>query len=381
MENFAACATTMRTKFPGAWSVAICATPACQGLVPVLAWALPRKRAGRGVNSVAKVARSVQAIICGLLLLLLAACNTGPQSANSPARISQKEISGKRLQQLLVPKQVITGGLLATLDVHGLPVPGEARGFSTLIFPSALASSGSDLYIADSGARKIYRFNTAMQVMGVVSGETVLPWTRIQVGMDRSLYVLDTAQRVIRRHPPGGQPVHTMGDPSAMASLDSFVIKEGDEIIASDNLNRRLLMFNALGGPGWPVSTPAIESGLPSLGAMASAGRAIYAIDSGCPCVVVLDDSGQVSGQIGRGELVQPQELAADRMGHIFVSDQGNRTLKVFLRGKLIANYAASTLQFLEITALAVEGDTLYVADGPASKVLAFHIQTPFEQQ
>ena len=381
MGNFAACATTMRTKLPGALNVVICATQVYPGSPPVLAWALPRKQAGHGVNSVAKVERSVRAIIFGLLVLLLAACNTGHKPANSPAKLSQKDIAQQRLQQLLVPKQVINGGLLATLDVHGLPVPGEARGFTTFIFPSALASRGSDLYIADSGARKLYRFNTAMQVMGVVSGETVLPWTRIQVGMDRSLYVLDTAQRVIRHYPPGGQPVHTMGDPSAMASLDSFVIKEGDEIIASDNLNRRLLMFNSLGGPGWPISTPAIESGLPSLGAMVSAGRAIYAIDSGCPCIVALDDSGQVAGQIGRGELVQPQELAADRLGHIFVSDQGDRTLKVFLRGKLIANYAASALQFMEITALAVEGDTLYVADGPASKVLAFHIQTPIEQQ
>lgn len=376
MENFAACATTMKTKLPGALNVAICATQACQGLLRVSVWALPRKQAARGVNSLAKNHPGFRVITCCLLLLLLTAC-MGNKPATSPAL---KEIASKQLRELLVPKQIINGGFLAKLDVNGLPVPGETGGFAPLVFPSALASRGTDLYIADSGARKLYRFNTAMQVMGEISGETILPWTRLQVGADQSLYVLDTTQGIIRRYPPQGQPVHVLGEQSAMTSLDSFVITEGGEIIASDNLNRRLLTFNALGGPGWPVTSPAIESGVPVLAAMASAGNSVYAIDSRCACVLALDDAGQVAGVIGRGELVQPQELAVDRSGHIFVSDQGNRMLKVFLHGKLIASYAASSLQFTEITALAVEGDTLYIADGPASKVLAFRIQTPVQK-
>lgn len=376
MENFAACATTMKTKLPGALNVAICATQACRGLPQVSVWALPRKQAARGVNSLAKSSPVLRVITCCLAALLLTAC-MGNKPVSSPAL---KEIANKQLHELLVPKQVITGGFLAKLDVHGLPVTGTTSGFVPFVFPSALASRGTDLYIADSGARKLYRFNTAMQVMGEIPGEMILPWTRLQVGADQSLYVLDTTQGIIRRYPPQGQPIHILGDQSAMARLDSFVIKEGGEIIASDNLNRRLLTFSPLGGPGWPVISPAMESGLPVLGAMASAGNVIYAIDSGCPCVLVLDNAGQVEGMIGRGELVQPQELAVDRSGHIFVSDQGNRMLKVFLHGKLLASYAASSLHFTEITALAVEDDTLYIADGAASKVLAFRIQTPVQK-
>ena len=145
-------------------------------------------------------------------------------------------------------------------------------------------------------------------------------------------------------------------------------------IIASDNLNRRLLVFNPLGGAGWSIGQ---GDELPSLGAMAGDGRAVYAIDNGCACIVVMDEAGRVSGRIGQGELIQPRELAADRHGHIFVSDGGNRSLKVFLRGKLLASYGAQALRFTEISALAVDGDTLYLADGPGSQVLTFRIQAP----
>ena len=211
----------------------------------------------------------------------------------------------------------------------------------------------------------------------VVPGEEVLPWTRVQVGPDRSLYVLDPARAVIRRHPPGGQPPRILGDPLAIGSLDGFVIDENvGGIIASDNLNHRLLVFNPLGGAGWSIGQ---GDELPSLGAMAGDGRAVYAIDNGCACIVAMDEAGRVSGRIGQGELVQPRELAADRHGHIFVSDGGNRSLKVFLRGKLLASYGAQALRFTEISALAVDEDTLYLADGPGSQVLTFRIQTPIE--
>ena len=323
----------------------------------------------RAVSSLRGVRQVALAAVCGVLVISLTACATGSGRGSAKA-VGEIEKSG-----LLSLKQIIPGGWLTTLDANGFPVAGAAQGFSPLVFPSALAVRDPDLYIADSGARKLYRFDTATQAMSVVSGEDVLPWTRVQVGSDRSLYVLDSARAAIRRYPPGGQPALILGDPLAIASLDSFVIDENvGGIIASDNLNRRLLVFNPLGGAGWSIGQ---GDELPSLGAMAGDGRAVYAIDNGCACIVVMDEAGRVSGRIGQGELVQPRELAADRHGHIFVSDGRNRSLKVFLRGKLLVEYGAQTLHFTEISALAVDEDTLYLADGPGSQVLAFRIQAP----
>ena len=329
----------------------------------------------RAISSLRGVRQVALAAVCGVLAMSLTACATGSATKGSEQAQPVGEIKKPtRKPELLVLKQIISGGwLVAGLDANGLPLAGAAQGFSALVLPSALAVRDPDLYIADSGARKLYRFDTAMQVMSVVPGEDVLPWIRVQVGLDRSLYVLDPARGVIRRHPPGGQPPRILGDSLAIGSLEGFVIDENvGGIIASDNLNRRLLVFNPLGGAGWPIDQT-VE--LPSLGAMAGDGRTVYAIDNGCACIVALDEAGRVSGRIGQGELVQPRELAADRHGHIFVSDAGNRSLKVFLRGKLLANYGAQTLHFTEISALAVDEDTLYLADGPGSQVLAFRIQ------
>ncbi len=284
-----------------------------------------------------------------------------------------------RKQEFLVLKQTISGGQLAArLDANGLPLAGATTGFSPLVYPSAIAVRGTDLYIADSGARKLYRYDTDMQIMSVVPGEDAWPWTQMQVGADRSLFVLDSARAVIRHYPLSEQQPRILGDPLVAASLDGFVVDEHlGGIVASDNLNHRLLTFNPLGGAGWSIGQAAE---LPSLGDMASDGRIVYAIDNGCACIVAMDEAGRVHGRIGRGELTQPRELAADRYGHIFVYDAATRTLKVFLRGKMVASFGTQALHCTEISALAVDEDMLYIADGPGAQVLAFLIQTPIEE-
>lgn len=341
----------------------------------------------RVVNGLREAQPLALSTICGLLAISLMACSTvtGTKSPETNGAEETPRVGGikkpPRKQELLVLKQIVMGGhLSARLDPNGLPLAGETRGFSALIFPSALAVRNPDLYIADSGARKLYHLDTATQAMSVVPGEDVLPWTRMQAGPDRSLYVLDPARAGIRRYPPGGGTSRVLGDPLAAASLGSFVIdNHTGGIVASDNLNHRLLVFNPLGGAGWPVGAQAAESELPLLGAMASDGRSMYAIDNSCTCIAAMDISGRISARIGQGMLVQPQELAVGRHGHIFVSDSGNRAVKVFLHGNLVANYGAQALHFTEVSALAVDEDTLYIADGPGSRVLAFHIQASFE--
>ena len=313
---------------------------------------------------------------CALLAIALTACATDPQAKNTDPAQRAKQTAAQA-QELLVPWQTVTGGLLAAggVDANGFPLPGAMQGYAALVFPSALAARGDDLYIADSGARKLYRFDAAFQLMIQVPGVEAMPWTRMQVGPDQSLYVLDAARASILHYTRGMQPLQTLGDPSVTASLDGFVV-DGllGRIVASDRLGQRLVMFNPLGGAAWPMEH-AGEGEFTSLGALTGAGRALYAIDSVCTCIVSLDETGRILVRIGKGELAQPQALAADRHGHIFVADAADRTLKVFLRGDLAASYSTHKLGLIEISALAVDEDTLYIADGPGARVLSFRIQ------
>lgn len=284
--------------------------------------------------------------------------------------------------RVLVPWQVITGGRLATkLDDNGFPLPGESQGFLAFTFPSSLAVRGSDLYVADSGARKVFRFDSALQVLSVVPGIDAASWTRLQVGLDQSLFVLDAGSSTVLHFNRGGQLLETLSDPQAAANLAEFVVDDlSGQVVASDRRSRRLVVINPLGWAKRPLNI-AGEGALMSLGALASTGRSMYAIDKGCSCVVAIDEEGQVRERIGQGTLVQPHALAIDHYGQIFVADGFNHTLRVYLRGELIASYEARKLHITEFSALAVDEGAFYVADGPGGQVVTFHIRPPSERR
>ncbi len=312
------------------------------------------------------------ATITLLPAVLLAVCVQGAWAAPEAARHAGKPASAR--QEVLIPLQAITGGRLAVrLDANGFPLPDALQGFTSLIFPSALAVRGTDLYIADIGARKVYRFDIALQVLSVVPDVVAMPWTRLQVGADQSLFVLDAGRSVILRYGRGGQALQTLADPLITARLSEFALDEPfDQIVASDPLNQRLVVIRPLGQTARPLTLRPVAPG-----ALTVASRRVYALDMGCACIAVMNEEGQVLDHIGQGMLTQPRALAIDRHEYIFVIDGADRTLKIFLHGDLAAAYPAHALGMTEISALAMDEGTLYLADGPGSRVLSFRIQPP----
>ena len=378
MGNFVACATT--TRLHGAWIVVIhvirvypVSLPPLNVMNPLVAPVFYKVNALRIVAGLT---------VCTVLTMALAACtaighDTKPAKLKDAAQKNQREFGG-----LLVPWQTITGGwLTAKLDQQGFPLPGSPQGFASLIAPSALAVRGADLYIADSGSRKLYRVDTATQSMSLMPGIEVLPWTQIQLGFDHSLYVLDSKRQTILHFTRGMQPLPTLGNFGVgSVSLKSFVLDASlGQVVASDSISRRLVLFSPLGGPPQLLDTS--TNGFRAMGALATDGRIIYALDSACFCIAVMDDTGRFSERIGEGVLAQPRALAADRYGHIFVADNFDRTLKIFKRGTLYASYKAQTLGLIEISALAVDEDVIYIADAAGSRVISLRIQTPMGGQ
>lgn len=303
----------------------------------------------------------------GLTISLTACAGLPPKDEQAPA-----------YRDVLAPWQVITGGRLATqIDANGFPVPGSLQGFTSLISPAALAVRGSDLYIADIGARKLYRFDFTLQALSIVPGVFAMPWTRLQVGVDHSLFVLDAGSSTILHYTRGAKLLQTLSDPLSTSRLTEFAVDDSlGKIVASDQMNNRLVVLHLL-GHAYRVLDSAGMGEFAALGAIATAGRTIYALDLRCPCIVAMDDEGRVRERIGQGVLIQPRLLAIDRHGQIFVADDVDRTLKVFLQGALIASYAVQALGITEISALAVNEGVLYIADGPGARVVALRIHTP----
>lgn len=281
-------------------------------------------------------------------------------------------------ERVLVPWKTITGAQLAErADSGGDLLPGVSAGYVPFIFPSSVTARGTDLYVADSGARKIFRLDVAQQIMVAVPGMDAVPRTRLQAGPEQTLFALDAGNATILHFSRSGQLLETLSDPEAAASLGEFAVEEiSGQIIASDSRSGRLLVIDS---PGWVSRTLPVggEGGAASLGALASRGGYIYAVDRNCSCIVVMDADGRVLERVGEGTLVQPRALATDHFGRIFVADAFNHTLGVYRDGERVASYEARKLQAREFSALAFDEGVLYVADGPGGQVLAFHVRPP----
>lgn len=281
-------------------------------------------------------------------------------------------------ERVLVPWKTITGAQLAArADSGGDLFPGESQGFVPFISPSSVAARGSELYVADSGARKIFRLDTAQQIMVAVPGMDAVSGTRLQAGSDQTLFVLDAGSATVLNISRSGLLLESLSDPQVAVNLGEFAVEEiSGQIIASDRRSGRLLVIDP---PGWVSRTlPAGGEGrAASLGALASRGGNIYAVDRNCSCVVVMDADGRVLERVGEGALIQPRALAVDHFGRIFVADAFSQMLNVYRDGERVASYEARKLQVSEFSALAFDEGTLYVADGPGGQVLAFHVRPP----
>lgn len=281
-------------------------------------------------------------------------------------------------ERVLVPWKTITGAQLAArADSGGDLLSGESAGYVPFIFPSSITARGPDLYVADSGARKIFRLDMAQQIMVAVPGMDANSRTRLQAGPEQTLFVLDAGSATVLQFSRSGQLLETLNDPQAAASLVEFAVEENSgQIIASDRRSRRLLVIDS---PGWASRTLPVGGGggAASLGALASRGGKLYAVDRNCSCIVVMDVEGRVLERVGEGALVQPRALATDHFGRIFVADSFNHSLEVYEDGERVTSYEARKLLVKEFSALAFDEGILYAADGPGGQVLAFHIRPP----
>ncbi len=284
--------------------------------------------------------------------------------------------------RVLVPWNTISGGRLASqVDRSGYPLTSDLQDFHPFVYPAFLAVRGQDFLIADSGARKIYRYDLEQQVLSIVPGISASVRTRMQIGQDQTLFVLDAGDSTVLHFNRGGQLLDSYSDPRNGFKLEDFIVMgHSGHILAIDRKNNGLVAVNS----GWakiPLSTAAVGATM-KLGALANAGGGdIFAIESNCSCVVVLDEDGRVHQQLGVGVLVQPYSVAADRQGYVFVADAANQKLWVFLRGKQIASYEARKLHVNEISAMAVDEGVLYIADGPGGQVVTFHVRPPMERR
>ncbi len=313
-------------------------------------------------------------LIAAIGMSLLAACAAVLEEAQRGA--APASLSGP---VDLIAAWSLTGVRLAQPQAGiGAPLPFITGGFMTFMRPAALAVREADVFVVDSGRGVLLRIDPLTQTASVLPLSNVVLTGAVQLAVrgDRSLLLID-GTRTVRWFTADGQPLPslTASTPDLGQPVDVAVDDARARVFVADGLYRQVLEL-APAGQAWRVAVPRDDSGagLSALAALAIGARGIYLSDPSCGCIVLMHPSGRVLGRFGAAELIQPTALATDGGGRLFVADHGARQLRIFIDGKPVQSFAYRSLGVTEITDLAIDAGTIYIAAGLEARVLALRI-------
>lgn len=300
--------------------------------------------------------------------LVLAACAGTP--AGDPVEPPRSEF--------LSAGPVIRGGLLSA-GADAVRAPAPFGPFTPLRQPIAVAGAGADVYIADAALGMLLRFDPHANQLVRFPGVAARHGIRLAVDRDLSLYVLDPAARRIVRFAKDGTLLTGFPTDATVASLSDFAIDAAHgRLLAVDSLHRHLVAFHPLGRAFQVLALRAeARYGLVSPDAIALAPDALYAVDRRCACLARISYDGRVLSTFGHKRVLQPDRIAADHHGRLFVSDRADRTLKVFVGEQLEETVPLAGFGLMDATDLTFSDGWLYVADGLGAQVRMLRVQPP----
>ena len=284
-----------------------------------------------------------------LLLVFLAVAARARQwpPAPAPARVEPvSEFSGPRR----APPSGGWGRFARALlgieeDSHGARRPGG------LVQPTGLAARGGVVYVADPGAKAVFRFEESTgrgawwPRGGALSLESPVA---VAAAPDGRLFVADSALGRVFILGPDGRPVGELrGDPAGPGRPGGLALA-ADRLYVSDVARHRVAMYDLdgvfLAAFGRRGRAPG-EFNFPTYLWYEEAARRLWVCDSGNFRVQRLTRDGAPDGAVGApgnrpGYLARPRGVALDSDGHLYVVDGAFEALSLFDR-------AGSLLLFL----------------------------------
>ncbi len=266
----------------------------------------------------------------------------------------------------------VQGARQGAIGGAGVVVPSGVLPFVRFTRPTAVSARGGDLYVADAVLAGVYRYDFATTLAVRLTGVPYQPDIQLKVLADRTLLVVDGVGRRVVRVAPDGRPVQDLG--GGPIELGRPVDVAGDDgrgrILIADGLLRQILEYNPA-GRGWRIVPLRGDDTIQvtSISAIAVGSRALYVADPACRCVLMVAADGRIVGRIGAGEVDQVAGMDVDPAGRLFVADNGDRMLKLFVDGRLTQSFTYRSLGVSEVGDLEVD-DTLLVMSDPAAGVV-----------
>jgi len=307
--------------------------------------------------------------------VLLGACAAGAPDTKP------RELGQPAPDAMLVPWTSVDGARVAlAADATGTPrLAAGPLTYHRFVHVASAAIFGSDLYVADSGAAAVFRMDLDSQVMTRVPAVAANLGTRLLVGEDYSLYVLDTLSRRVLRFARSGRLLATYAAGLDLASPVSVAVQEpGGAVYVADGLQQQIVAFHPLGGGARVIALRgAARNPVRSIAALAAGRDALYASDPACGCIARVAWDGTVLGTFGHGLLAQPGPIAADRFGRIYVADAFQRSLHVFVEGRLVRTWGAAAFGLDRLDDVKIAGESIALVDGRRAQVVLQRVLPP----
>lgn len=267
----------------------------------------------------------------------------------------------------------VAGGFLVP---PGSPFGALARpgtgAYVKLQAPAALALRGNDLAVADLATGRLWRVDLALGTLSPIPGAPVSPQTRLALGPDLSVWVLDAAARQVLRFARDGRLMQTWrGGPDAPSPVGLALADGGATLLVADASTRQWLELRGAGGRALAVAPvgrdPAQLRGVDDI---AVAGERVLLLDRLAGVVHVLQRDGRGLDRLGEGQLAQPLAIAADRLGRIAVLDGQDGSLKWLAASRPARVIDAQALGVQQPAGIALDEGWLAVSDRLAGQVL-----------
>jgi len=274
-------------------------------------------------------------------------------------------------RQLLQPWVELTGGQAA--------LPSGALKSDYILFqsPTAISVQGNDLYIVDEGLRRIFRFDRSLQTLTpFASSIPVESETSIYAAEDMTVYITVPSLGKVAHFSRDGAVLPALASRGNLARPISVAVNERDgNVFVVDELYNHILEFTRLGSLVAIIEPRQVQA----LSAMAvGKDGGIYVVDKIANQVVMLNRDGSSREILMKEFPDDPDSIAVSRDNLLFVSDLYEDSVKVYslagyqsgsFLGKVGGLGDPGTEKFNGISSLAVEDETLFVADSMNGRI------------
>ena len=250
-----------------------------------------------------------------------------------------------------------------------------------LISPAAVVAQSVDIFIADTGHKKIFKYDRATQTIETFAAVPEMG-NKVSMYIDRglSVYLVNQPAAKTIQFDIDGRVLNVFENAAELPQPVDVVVDDNQaEIFVADQLRAHVLVFNRLGGINRVINAPkSADSKILSIGAMAFAKNQLYLVDRVAHQVFAMSPTGKLRYAFGAEELVAPDAITVDAENRVFVADTSDNTIKVYRGGLFEAELKGAEVntvsEFQLISDLWTDGDLLYVADAASASIKIFRI-------